>query len=988
MADNFKSAGVTARVYNLTGPTSVRPAGIPAGIIGTSEKGPAFVPKTVATSQDFVVDFGAPTNNRADAPMAATEWLRNAQAATFLRVLGVGNGKQRETSTPNSGRVTNAGFVVGSKLPQDSLGGNLGNNPYAVVGGHEGRTFLLGCYMQQTDSSTVFTDAGKQSTGNPVVRGVLLAPSGVFITLSASNATNTASALGTAAGSNGFTTGSLHINNGKQEFVLLLNGFSNTDTAYSNAITASFDVTAPNYLTKVLNTDPYKLEEAGHLLYADWAIHSSFAVPSGSGILNSTHGLGAVDGSSVSEEIAFILTSSLSRNSGSTTVPNFENFQDRFTTAKSVWVTSQKLGGKPKNLFRISALDDGGYPNGKFKFSIENLVPSTDKEPYSKFDLVVRDFNDTDKNRGIIEAFRGIDLNPDSQKFIGRVVGDTKNYFNFDAGEGSQKLITEGNYENVSRYIRVELDSSVENGDLDPSAIPFGFRGVPHLVTSGTAPMGAYSDSAYLAKSNPFSDLVQLPMQFREHIAKGSGASKSADKSLFWGVQFENKTSVADPNGTTSQYEGINSFSRYYPSFHTDFINVVVGDNEGVSDTAENGILDADRFNNNAFSLGNIRIKLNSSAEPDILNVADWTYVRNGNIATTSASRSLDATDLTDSAIRNVAKFSFFMNGGFDGNNIFDRKSFNMTNEAIVEEMLYANRGSSEGSVVSAFTKAIDIVSDATEVDIQILAVPGIRHPIITDKALLTTENRFDAVYIMDVEQYDTVNLLVTSSNQLISVKNTATQFSSRGIDSSFGASYFPDMVLRDSFANNVKTVAPSVAVLGAISKNDAVSFPWFAPAGYNRGSLESAERSSLTLNRNNMDALQEVNINPIVTFAGSSGNIVWGQKTLLQSDSALERINVRRLLIDIRRKVKSIGYRMLFEPGREETLSRFAQLVTPVLKRIQDQNGLEKFLVKIDTSTTTQADFENKTIRGKIFLIPTKSLETLALDFVVNNAG
>ncbi len=131
-----------------------------------------------------------------------------------------------------------------------------------------------------------------------------------------------------------------------------------------------------------------------------------------------------------------------------------------------------------------------------------------------------------------------------------------------------------------------------------------------------------------------------------------------------------------------------------------------------------------------------------------------------------------------------------------------------------------------------------------------------------------------------------------------------------------------------------------------------------------------------------------QFSFNPIVTFAGSSGNIIWGQKTLLQGTSALERVNVRRLLIDIRRKVKTIGYRMLFEPGLEDTLERFSQLVQPVLKRIQDQNGLEKFLVKIDTTTTTQADFENKTIRGKIYLIPTKSLEALSLDFVVNNAG
>jgi len=988
MATEFRSAGVSARVINLTGPTSIKPSGIPAGVIGTSVKGPAFIPSTLATAQDFVVDFGAPTNEKANGPMAATEWLRNAQALTFLRVLGAGNGKERSTSAPNAGRVLNAGFVVGSRVPQDSLGGALGNNAYATLGGHEGRTFLLGCFMSQSVNSNIFSDASKPNQGNPIVRGVLFAPSGVYLTLSSSTGTNSASTLGTAAAAGGGLTGSVNISGGRQEFVMFLNGFVNTDPAYPNVLTASFDPTAPNYILNIFNTDPYKIEEAGHLLYADWPVFSSFAVPTGSGIINVAYGAGGVSGSTSREEIAFLLTSSLTRNLGTATVPNYENFEDRFQTAKTVWVTSQKIGGKAKNLFRISSLDDGSYPNNKLKFSIENITPGTDKEPYGKFDLLVRDISDSDKNRIVIEAFRGMDLNPDSPQFIGRVIGDTKNYFNFDASEGSQKIVTEGNFENVSRNIRVEIDDSVSNGDMDSSALPFGFRGLPHLVTSGTAPMPDYTDSTYLAKSNPFDDLVQLPVQFREHISKGTSSSRSVDKALYWGVQFENKTTATDPNGTTTRYLGIPSFVKYLPNFQTDYMDVVVGDNEGTADTAANGILDADRFNNNAFSLENVRIKLDSAAEPDLLNLADWVYVRAGNITATATSRSLATSDLEDSAIRNIAKFSFFMNGGFDGANIFNRSSFNMTNEAIVEEMSFSSRGSNEGPVVSAYTKALDIMSDATEVDIQVLSVPGIRHPFVTDKALLTTENRFDAVYIMDIEQYDTTNILVTSSNQLVSVRYSATQFTSRGIDSSFGAAYFPDMVLNDSFSNTVRTVAPSVAVLGAISKNDAISHPWFAPAGYSRGTLETAERSALSLSRNNMDALQDANVNPIVTFAGSNGNIIWGQKTLLQGTSALERVNVRRLLIDIRRKVKSIGYRMLFEPGLESTLQRFSQLVQPVLKRIQDQNGLEKFLVKIDTTTTTQADFENKTIRGKIYLIPTKSLEALSLDFVVNNAG
>ena len=114
----------------------------------------------------------------------------------------------------------------------------------------------------------------------------------------------------------------------------------------------------------------------------------------------------------------------------------------------------------------------------------------------------------------------------------------------------------------------------------------------------------------------------------------------------------------------------------------------------------------------------------------------------------------------------------------------------------------------------------------------------------------------------------------------------------------------------------------------------------------------------------------------------------VWGQKTFQAASSSLDRVNVRRLLISIRRKVRNIANTLLFEPNRAETLEKFSALVNPVLQQVQEQSGVDRFKVVIDTTTTTQADVENNTIRGKIFLQPTRSVEFIALDFVVTNAG
>ncbi len=225
-------------------------------------------------------------------------------------------------------------------------------------------------------------------------------------------------------------------------------------------------------------------------------------------------------------------------------------------------------------------------------------------------------------------------------------------------------------------------------------------------------------------------------------------------------------------------------------------------------------------------------------------------------------------------------------------------------------------------------------------------------------------------------------------SSQTVSVVNSATTFQSRNLDTSFAAAYFPDLLLQDPSTGATSQVPPSVAVLGAFGLNDQVAFPWFAPAGFTRGALRNVLETQVKLNRDNLDTLYEVDLNPITSFPQSPEVVVFGQKTLLAAQSALDRVNVRRLLIDIRRQVRKIGDTFLFEPNRESTLARFAAAVTPILTRIQAQQGLERFKVQIDTTTTTQADVENNTVRGKIFLQPVRSVEFISLDFVVTNAG
>jgi len=236
----------------------------------------------------------------------------------------------------------------------------------------------------------------------------------------------------------------------------------------------------------------------------------------------------------------------------------------------------------------------------------------------------------------------------------------------------------------------------------------------------------------------------------------------------------------------------------------------------------------------------------------------------------------------------------------------------------------------------------------------------------------------------MDIAGYnDDGRISTLSTNKIPNASSTASSFEGLSYDSSFAAAYFPDVTM--NFNGSDVVVPASCAVLGAFSKNDSMAYYWFAPAGFTRGALSDVAETGISFSRSDLDDLYEAKVNPITSFPGSS-IVVWGQKTLLQAPSSLDRVNVRRLLIYIRRRVREIALGFLFEPNREETLAKFQATITPLLASIQTNNGVERFKVKIDADTTTQIDVENNTLRGKIYIQPTLTAEFISLDFVVSN--
>lgn len=1011
----FKSPGVSTREIDLSGPANIVPQGTPAGVIGTAQKGRAFVPITVATYQDFVAEFGG-TDGEKFGPLAMYEWFQNARAGTYVRILGVGDGTKRvDDGLANSGRVNYSGFVAGSRQVQAT--GDLGNNSFAGgnqtgYNGELGRTYFLGCLMSESNGSRYLSDAGIAADKSmPIVRGVVMAASGVIISLSSSfssdnSPNNTLKSSGsftsnTVDGDAGSHLGTVNISDSKADFVMMLNGLVPSDR-YLNVITASFDPNSAQYFSRVLNTDPLKMEQAGHYLYTSWDVYPAYAVVTSSG-----QQTGNIAGTNLIEA-AFLLTGSQMHNSGTTTLPNYEGFESRYSTAFSPFVVSQKFGGKPKNLFRIHALDDGASANDLFKVTIENIsATKNENSPYGTFDLLVRNFYDTDENPVVFESFRSLSLDPGSERYIARIIGDQHVYYDFDQKRGSQKLRVEGSYPNVSKYVRIEMDPSVDSMTVDSTALPVGFRGPNFLLTSGTNSSGAAALEGYVTGSHGVTvaklQAAQVaPVPYRLNMAKGLGLSKKVNSALTWGVQFEVQSSLTDPNGTVGPDRSRPSYTRYFPMYHTNFRNVMLGNSAGA--VADGGmVLDSDAFQNNLFSLENIQVATSSVDKPDDKHWDIASYRRNG-VKLTALTAS-DGTTYTDANTRfldpnkdfshlpsrKYLKFSFFVQGGFDGVNLFDSQKSDLTDVAIRREFgSIQGQGGIEGPTLNSYRKAIDVMGERADVDIQILAIPGVRHYSVTDYAIEAVENRFDALLLMDIEEKDQVDQFITGSTDLQrpSVEYTVNRFADRNMNTSFAAAYYPDVIIQDPATRTNVVVPPTVAVLGAFALNDTVAHPWFAPAGFSRGALPRVLETQVKLNRANLDDLYEVDVNPLTSFADASGVVVFGQKTLLAAQSALDRVNVRRLLIEVRRRVRRISNTFLFEPNREETLGRFSAAVGPVLQQIQAQRGVDRYRVQIDTTTTTQADVENNTIRGKIYLQPTRSLEFVSLDFVVTNQG
>ena len=277
----------------------------------------------------------------------------------------------------------------------------------------------------------------------------------------------------------------------------------------------------------------------------------------------------------------------------------------------------------------------------------------------------------------------------------------------------------------------------------------------------------------------------------------------------------------------------------------------------------------------------------------------------------------------------------------------------------------------------TAYLRALNLLANQDEYDINLILAPGIIdsvHTAVSKKIIDVCEDRADCFAILDPVVY---------GKNVSDAKDRA-----EARDSNYAAMYWPWVKVPDSLVGGTtRWVPPSVVLGGIYAFNDRVAHPWFAPAGLNRGGITTAIQAERKLTQSDRDSLYDANVNPIATFPGQ-GVTVFGQKTLQKKASALDRINVRRLLIRVKKFIASSSRFLVFEQNTAATRRRFLGIVNPFLENVQSQSGLNAFRVVMDETNNTPDTIDRNQLVGQLFLQPTRTAEFIVLDFTIQPTG
>lgn len=326
-----------------------------------------------------------------------------------------------------------------------------------------------------------------------------------------------------------------------------------------------------------------------------------------------------------------------------------------------------------------------------------------------------------------------------------------------------------------------------------------------------------------------------------------------------------------------------------------------------------------------------------------------------------------------------MRKFVFGLQGGFDGQSPAIPINIGSDISSGNTQGLNCANSTAAGSV--AYNQCINALGNADEFDINLITTPGIiysLHPYVTNLVVDMCETRGDCFYVPDL-YLDDGN---PSSGQIDETVALADQF-----DTNYAGAYYPWIKIKNVYTNKIESVPPSVVMPAIYAANDRVAGEWWAIAGLSRGGIPQAVQVTDRTTHAERDTLYEGRVNPIAAFPGQ-GIAIWGQKTLQVEASALDRIGVRRLLIEVKKFFASSARYLVFEQNTAATRNKFLSIVNPYLENIQQRSGLYAFQVVMDDSNNTPDLVDRNILYGQIWLKPTKTCEFIVLDFNILPTG
>ena len=573
-------------------------------------------------------------------------------------------------------------------------------------------------------------------------------------------------------------------------------------------------------------------------------------------------GTSNLSGSSiVGEPLKFVDQYSTDLNNGDS--------QFSITNASTPWIYSQKIApfkgsadvaASPTKfqLFKVHTLSDGTLSNTKFKIEISNvkLAGTVPGSEWGSFTLAVRAYSDTDKKPKYLEIFQNLNLDPESANYVARRIGNRYAYITY-AG----KLIQFGDFNNLSKYIRIEASDV----SYPVSCVPYGFE--------------SYSTPIDSTASN------YVPaVQYSKASIYGLGPGKYPSGTVFGSVPGTD-TEIQALYPTSSFGVGVENNTKQYfkplPYY-------------GASDSNGTNI-DFD-LEDKVWGTTNSKF------------YAQGTYVSTGSLLSPTLSGSIPSTydAVNESTYVKLRKFIVGFQGGFEGQ--WPAIPINVGSDITAgnTQGLDCTNINSPGSI--AYKQAIAAIGNPDEFDINLIVTPGIfreQHSYVTELVIDMCETRQDCFYIMD-------NVVFPASNQTVGLIDAAINTVAT-IDSNYVGTYYPWVKILDTNTNKIISVPPSVVLPAVYAANDNAAAEWYAPAGLNRGGIPTAVQVLDRVTHSERDELYEGRVNPIAAFPGQ-GICVWGQKTLQIAPSALDRINVRRLLINLKKFIASSSNYLVFE--------------------------------------------------------------------------